>query len=191
VRRIITKEISLAMHELYDQGLSLADAAARFEFKASSALYAFRRFGLPTRNAKLAGAISAKKRSGELHWARRNQRPINSRAYRSRRIVDEDGNTHKRRVHVIEMEKLIGRRLTKSECVHHVNGDRHDNRIENLKLMTKSEHAKLEALSARKHRPHVFIRVRGEKGRYVPEPTLPWSAYNPNGLMPKSLRKVQ
>lgn len=48
--------------------------------------------------------------------------------------------------HVYVMEQAIGRRLRKDESIHHVNKIRTDNRIENLMLMTKSEHARLHAL---------------------------------------------
>lgn len=45
--------------------------------------------------------------------------------------------------HVLVMEQHIGRRLGPDECVHHINGNHSDNRLDNLQLMTKSEHARL------------------------------------------------
>lgn len=42
--------------------------------------------------------------------------------------------------HILVMERKIGRFMTRDECVHHINHIRDDNRIENLRLMTKSDH---------------------------------------------------
>lgn len=42
--------------------------------------------------------------------------------------------------HVLVMECYIGRWLNEDECVHHINHKRDDNRLCNLRLMTKSEH---------------------------------------------------
>lgn len=44
--------------------------------------------------------------------------------------------------HVLVIEKYLGRYLTKGEIVHHKNGNTLDNRIENLEIMTRSEHMK-------------------------------------------------
>jgi len=42
--------------------------------------------------------------------------------------------------HRLIMSENIGRLLSKSELVHHINGDRQDNRLENLMLLTSRKH---------------------------------------------------
>lgn len=45
--------------------------------------------------------------------------------------------------HRVVMEQALGRELSAHEHVHHVNGDKLDNRVENLRLLTNAEHYRL------------------------------------------------
>ena len=63
-------------------------------------------------------------------------------------LRDPPGATSYRKVsqrheHRSVAEEMLGRSLRKGEIVHHRNGDKRDNRPENLEVMTQSAHASL------------------------------------------------
>lgn len=64
-------------------------------------------------------------------------------------ILIRTGYREYKREHRLIMEKVIGRELRGDEVVHHINGIKDDNRIENLEIMSKSEHQK-------HHHPKLF-----------------------------------
>lgn len=49
------------------------------------------------------------------------------------------------REHRLVMENHLGRKLTRSEEVHHIDGNKLNNAIANLLILSKSEHARLHA----------------------------------------------
>lgn len=51
------------------------------------------------------------------------------------------GKDANRLLHRVVMERHLGRSLTAKEIVHHINHDKTDNRIKNLQIVTRSQHA--------------------------------------------------
>lgn len=69
------------------------------------------------------------------------------------------GRTRYAYEHILVIEQSLGRNIRPGEVVHHRNGNKTDNRIENLELTTAQAHM----------REHIAHRARDEKGRVVPE----------------------
>jgi hypothetical protein len=68
-----------------------------------------------------------------------------------------------RMAHVVAMEAHIGRRLNRNECVHHIDGNKRNNDLSNLQLMTYAEHA---ALHRREEMEAGLARARRTNGTF-------------------------
>ncbi|MDE2020412.1 MAG: HNH endonuclease [Patescibacteria group bacterium] len=57
-----------------------------------------------------------------------------------------------RHEHRIVMEKYLGRKLRRNEIVHHIDENKHNNDIRNLRVMSQSEHARLHFKGRKKNK---------------------------------------
>jgi hypothetical protein len=85
-----------------------------------------------------------------LKWAEKNAKGISLKPNGYYEVTR--GENKGRSLHVVIMENKIGRKLTKEECVHHIDGNRSNNDINNLQIMTRSEHTRLHAINNNKRK---------------------------------------
>lgn len=85
---------------------------------------------------------------------------VDGNGYIDGRLRALDGTERRVKQHRYVMEQELGRPLKPIEHVHHLNGDRADNRPENLQLLERSEHLQLHADGRRDTNP---VDMRGEK----------------------------
>lgn len=113
----------------------------------------------PETRAKIAKTLSGRKLTDEhranIGAALRGDKNPNWRGGRSIDPVDGYVRLHMPghpmaspngyvREHRLVMTNHLGRLLDPSELIHHVNGDRTDNRVENLQIVTAGEHMTIE-----------------------------------------------
>lgn len=85
-----------------------------------------------------------KQRASRIKWASTNAKGL---SLKPNGYIECTTGEHKfRGQHRVIMEQRIGRPLLPGEVVHHIDGNRANNAIENLQLMTHAEHASHHAI---------------------------------------------
>lgn len=171
---------------MYKSGKSTSDIAKVYNISASTVYRKVAAAGVVRENAeairlaatqgKLGSGFRGKKRilteshiekirEGRAKWGREN-----GKGYRvtSHNYIEYTKGMFKGKMeHVIKMEQRIGRPILPDECVHHIDGDRQNNDINNLALMTRAAHSRLhrreDSLSGVEKERDELGRFKGEE----------------------------
>lgn len=117
---------------MYDAGLSAVEVAAELGSISAGTVIAYaREFGCDVRQSRSGSYLLERgphnDGNGYLAVSVRADHPFASMGQAS-------GNRYKMPEHRLRMAEHLGRPLLRTETVHHINGKRDDNRIENLEL---------------------------------------------------------
>lgn len=162
--------------ELYKSGMSIPEVHERTGIPLSTLRFRFKKKGIL--RSRVDGVRLSEERGRNPHKGNRNPRSDETKEkiraaklkaggesavgfrYRRNGYVEFTRGAHKGRMaHQVVMEKYLGRKLNKGEEVHHIDGNRSNNHISNLQVMSKSEHASMHS----KRRAE----SRNEKGQFA------------------------
>ena len=128
------------------QSASLKEFYGTYEYPASARAAISARFkGIPKsleHRANMSAGMKGKYGGEKCHFWR-GGRSIHVSGYVC--ITSPDGTIKRELEHRVVAEKALGRKLKSTEVVHHINGDKADNRNCNLLICTNSYHRLIEA----------------------------------------------
>ena len=114
--------------DLYVSGMSIPQICKEIGCTSGCVIPALKKAGIQTRS--LSDAVHMAKAGRIYNWGKGYQGIC---AEKNKRMP----------YHRYLMEQTLGRKLLRTEHVHHIDGNKENNSLENLVVMSKAEHAKL------------------------------------------------
>lgn len=136
------KDFLINLYE--NQNVSICKIAESLGVTQSAIRRYFKKYDIPFKETSYAKSVST---SGKRHGNWTGEKHLASSGYYEIYMPEHPKANKRNKVyeHRLVMEQHIGRYLTDDEVVHHINGVKTDNRLENLLLLTNSEHIALHA----------------------------------------------
>ncbi len=140
--RLDEKEFWNELQKDYVAGMSLKACERKYKIPATSIKRGLVRNNIEIRTPKEASILYVKTllENGGHGGRWSGGKHIDDAGYITITLKDNK----RKREHVIIAEKILGRSLRKNECVHHINGNKTDNRHNNLIICTNSYHRTVE-----------------------------------------------
>lgn len=143
--------------------------AMNTEFKKGDrSAFAGRRHSIESKQ-KMSESLKKLNRCREKSASWKGGRTISTQGYVCINMPQHPKSNHNYVLeHRLVMEKHLGRFLEKGEVVHHIDKDKLNNRIENLRLTTASSHAHEHSLSRSVNKIHATCLVCNKEISYYP-----------------------
>jgi hypothetical protein len=126
---------NLKVIELYNNGMNQKEVGKLMKLTQSGVSFILRKYKIKS-HRKFTGESNSNWKGGVMYDKRRKliYSPNHPRPDFLKKYCYE---------YKLIMEKHLGRYLTEDEVVHHIDGDETNNKLENLKVVTQSEHIRI------------------------------------------------
>lgn len=149
-------------HEYIELQMSKNELSVKYKVSQTIIDRYLKKYGIPIRKHKEANKIS---NTGSKNHKWNEGLRYHSNGYKQLYMPNHPNAIEGRYVyeHRFVMEQQIGRFLETNEHVHHINGNKADNRVKNLQLLSNSEHHRLHGKKKGKEIHRIMIEGKLKK----------------------------